>query len=188
MRPRYGTETIVLGRTPLSEASALLYLLTPEFGLVKARAQGVRKPGAKLAAALQTLSESDTILVRGKDGWRLSGATLVRNRFVELSPEARLRAGRVARLVLRLVHGETTDPNFFHAFRAFLDALARISDADAEAAECLAALHLLRSLGLDAGGLTEGEEPFAEALLKEVERDRRSYILRVNRGIAASGL
>ena len=44
----------------------LVTLLTPELGLVRARAEGVRRSGAKLAHALQTLHASDVILVRGK--------------------------------------------------------------------------------------------------------------------------
>ena len=51
----------MLARTPLAEASASLLLLTEEFGLARARAQGVRKPGAKMAGALATLAESDVI-------------------------------------------------------------------------------------------------------------------------------
>src|SRR5580692_963366 len=108
MRHKYATTGIILSRTPIGEASAFITLLTPDLGLVRARAQSIRKPGAKLAAALQTFSESDVILVRGKDGWRLSGAVLARSWFTELNAPARLRAGRITNLVLRLVHGESS--------------------------------------------------------------------------------
>ena len=188
MRPRYSAEAIVLARSPLAEASALLYLLTHEFGLVKARAQGVRKPGAKLAPAVQTLYECDTILVRGKDGWRLSGAVLGKNWFSTLTPSARSRAGRIARLLLRLMHGESNDGAPFHIFRGFLEALPQLTEAQAEAAECLAALRLLRSLGLDAGDIAGEEHEYTTEALTPIIEDRRTYIMRVNRGIDASGL
>jgi recombinational DNA repair protein (RecF pathway) len=64
MRHKYSTTAIVLSRTPLAEASALVTLLTADVGLIRARAQGVRKPGAKMASALQTLIESDVMLLR----------------------------------------------------------------------------------------------------------------------------
>lgn len=183
MRPNYGTESIVLHRAPLGEASALVYLLTSEFGLIKARAQGIRKPGAKLSPALQTLTELDAMLVRGKEYWRLSGALLVQNHFPNLSPLERKRAGRVTRLLLRLVHGETKDAELFYDFRSFLINLARARGEEAEAAECLAALQILRTLGLHAGEIPEGDEALSRIL-----QNRKEYIQRVNRGILASGL
>jgi DNA repair protein RecO len=183
MRPKYGTPSIVLARTPLAEASALLYLLTEDFGLLKARAQGLRKSGAKLAPALQTLTESDVMLVRGKDAWRLSGAILAKDWPRTLSASARARAGRTARLLLRLVHGESTDTELFSIFKGFLEALPTLSEAQADAAEHLVALRLLRELGLDAGEIPSGYES-----LENGETQKRDLIIRINRGIAASGL
>lgn len=188
MRPRYSAEAIVLARSPLAEASALLYLLTHEFGLVKARAQGVRKPGAKLASAVQTFNESDVILVRGKDGWRLSGATLAANWFETLPAPARARAGRIARLLLRLVHGESSDTASFYIFRGFLEALPTLREPEADAAETLAALRILRALGLDAGDIPGAEGDYEPKTLAVAMQGRRDFILRVNRGIEASGL
>mgnify|MGYP001567250827 CR=1 FL=1 len=76
MRYKYETRGIVLSRAPSGEANAFITLITPELGLVRARAQGVRKPGAKLAAALATFAESSLVLVRGKEDWRIAGAVL----------------------------------------------------------------------------------------------------------------
>lgn len=188
MRPRYGTPGIVLARSSLAEASALVSILTPEFGLVRARAQGVRKPGAKLAPALQTLAESDLIFVRGKDGWRLPGANLGKNWAAELPPEARRRAGRIALLALRLLHGESQDPSPYLIFKGFLEALPRLPEEDADAAETLAALRLLRALGFDAGDMPGQDDEYDETALAEAKAKRRELIARVNRGIAASGL
>jgi len=188
VRPRYSVSAITLARTPHGEASASIALLTNEFGLIRARAQGIRKSGAKLASALQTLAESEAILVRGKDGWRLSGAMLSSNRFSELSPLARLRAGRVGQLLLRLIQGELRDPDLFETYRAFLSILPSLTEEEADAAETLMALQMLRMLGLDAGELPEGAAVFGEGARRKVQEERRSYILRINKGISASGL
>src|SRR6185437_8331917 len=187
MRHKYSTETIVLSRAPVAEESALLTLLTREMGLVRARAQGIRKPGAKLASALATFAEADAILVAGKEGWRVSGALLRENWFRALPRMARLRAGRVASLILRLVHGETPDPALFDTFKAFLSALAEFPESLHDAAECLAALRVLSALGLDAGELPD-DGLFTKESLALVSENRSAYISRVNRGIAASGL
>ncbi len=188
MRPKYQTTALVLARTPLAEASALLYLLTHDFGLVKARAQGIRKAGAKLAAATQTFSEHEATLVRGKEGWRLSGAVVTQNWFTTLGRDARCRAGRIARLLLRLVHGESNDTALLALFTEFLEALPRLTDEDADAAEHLVALRLLGILGLDTGDIPGNVQVYEAEALTFAKAHKRELITRINRGIAASGL
>jgi recombinational DNA repair protein (RecF pathway) len=187
MRHKYPTEAIVFSRTPLAEESALLTLLTRDLGLVRARAQGVRRPGAKLASSLATFAESDLVLVAGKEGWRVSGALLRESWFRKLPRAARTRAARIASLILRLVHGETPDSSLFETFKAFLSALSEFPQSLHDSAECLAALRVLSALGLDAGDIPE-EGLFTPESLSSVSDNRSSYIVRVNRGIAASGL
>lgn len=188
MRPKYPSRGIVLARYPHGEASTTLMVLTPEFGLIRVRAQGLRKPGAKLAPALQTLTECEAIFVRGKDGWRLSGAVLVCNWTQVLSREARARAGRVASLILRLVRGESSDPTIFFVFNDFLSSLRALSEVHQELAEVVVALAILKDLGLDDGELSEQALVFNEEALTELMSGKRDMILRVNRGLTASGL
>ncbi len=183
MRHKYVTSSIVLARTPLAESASLVTLLTDEFGLICARAEGLRKPGAKLAHALQTLDRSSVTLVRGKEGWRLSGALLEEHWFAKLDRPARLRAGRVAGLLLRLVRGEANDPELYNLFAQFLEALPERSEESQDALECITALHMLAILGLDAGALpgTDHYEPLTA-------EERRALVTRINHGIQASGL
>lgn len=188
MRPKYPSRGIVLARYPAGEANTTLVMLTPEFGLVRARAQGLRKTGAKLAPALQTLTECEAVLVRGKDGWRLSGAVLVENYTRTLTKAARERAGRIAALILRLVHGESPDPTIFYIFNDFVAALKRLPEPAQEIAEVVAALGIVNDLGLDAGEIPEGALEFREEALVGIAGERRDLILRVNRGLTASGL
>jgi recombinational DNA repair protein (RecF pathway) len=188
MRPKYPSRAIVLARYPLGEANVSLILLTPEFGLVRARAQGLRKPGAKLASALQTLTACEAVLVRGKDGWRLSGAVLLENWARKLSGRAKERAGRIAVLILRLVRGETSDPTIFFVFNDFLISLLELSEEHQELAEVIAALAILNDLGLDDGEVPESALVFKADALEALRANKKDLILRVNRGILASGL
>ena len=183
MRHKYVTSAIVLARTPLAESASLVTVLTEEFGLLRARAEGLRKPGAKLAHALQTLDRSEITLVRGKEAWRLSGAVLEESTFSVLSRAQRLRAGRVAGLLLRLVRGEANDPMLFIIFSGFLEQLPSLSEESQDALECFTALRILASLGLYAGTLPDIDthEPLTEEA-------RRAIVTRINRGILASGL
>ena len=178
----------MLGRSPLGEASSLVSLLTSELGLVRARAQGVRKPGAKLSAALTTLAQSDVILLRGKEGWRLSGAILAHDYFTDLAPDARERAGRVANLMLRLVT-DSGGGEIYELFKEYLEILPTLADEEQDAAETLAALYLLQDAGLDAGEqVPQTDGHFGNAAREYALAKRKDLITRVNRGIEASGL
>lgn len=186
MRHKYETRGIVLSRSPLGEANAFVTLLTPDLGLVRVRAQGIRKPGAKLAAALATFAESSLVLVRGREGWRLAGAVLEENWFRRLhNAPARQRASRISGLLLRLVVGEANDPALFPVFIGFLESLSELPENMHEAAEILAALRILAALGFDTGEIPAA---FTPMVLASVTQDRTNYIARINRGIAASEL
>lgn len=189
MRHKYETRGLVLARVAAGETNTLVTLLTRELGLVRARAQGLRRSGAKLAAALTTFSESDVVLVRGKEGWRLTGAVLVENWFEQLkAPAVRERSGRVTALLLRLVAGETPDSELYGIVTAFFTALTTFPDEQQDAIEILAALRILAALGLENGVATPSTELFSPELLTEVARGRVDFIARINNGILASGL
>lgn len=189
MRHKYETRGIVLSRSPLGETNALVTLITPGLGLVRVRAQGVRRPGAKLAHALTTFAESSLVLVRGKESWRVAGAVLEENWFKRISsPLSRARAARVMGLLLRLVAGEAHDAALFPIVVGFFEALTTLPEDIHESAEVLAALRLLAALGLDAGEVPGEASLFTSPILAEIARARTSYIARINRGIIASGL
>lgn len=162
---------------------------------MRARAQGVRRPGAKLAAALATFAESSLVLVRGKEDWRIAGAVLEENWFTRIeTASSREVAARVSGLLLRLVAGEVHDPKLFLIVRGFFEALASppfgspdVGDVH-ETAEVLAALRVLAALGLDAGEIPGEVSEFTPSLLADIREARTNYIARINRGIAASGL
>ncbi len=189
MRYRYETRGIVLSRAPLGEAHALVTLITPGLGLVRARAQSVRRPGAKLAAALATFAESSLVLVRGKEGWRIAGAVLEENWFIRIERTlARRTAARVSGLLQRLMAGEVHDPALFSIVASFFEALSTLPEDAYEVAEALAALRVLAALGLDAGDIPGDMSEFTPSVLSDIRAVRADYITRINRGITASGL
>ena len=189
MRHKYETRAIVLSRTPRGEANILVVLITQDVGLVRARAQGLRRSGAKLAHSLKTFSESSVVLVRVKESWRVAGAVLEEDWFARLgSIEPRARAGRICGLLLRLVAGEANDQKLFPIVRSFFNALAALPEASHESAEILAVLRILAALGFDKGGIPGKASAFTQPLLSEILKNRTSYIARINNGISASGL
>lgn len=189
MRHKYETRCVVLSRAPLGEANAFVTLLTPDLGLVRARAQGIRKSGAKLSAALTTFAESNVVLVRGRESWRVAGAVLEENWFKRMRKDTvRARAARVSGLLLRLVTGEANDHTLFSIMNGFFEALSELHEGEHEAVEILAALRILASLGLDTGETRGDPSTFSSSQLHPISENRTTYIARINNGINASGL
>ncbi len=192
MRHKHETRALLLARSHIGEANTLLTLLTSDIGLVYVRAQGLRKSGAKLAGALTTFSESEVVLVRGKESWRLAGAIFKEGWFERLRRSGSLRrASRVTRLLLRLVAGESRDTKLFQLMKDFFNALATLPKDTHEAVEILAVLKMLEILGLavEVKNISIGEEvSFTQTNLDEICEMREQYIARINTGISASGL
>jgi recombinational DNA repair protein (RecF pathway) len=188
MRHKYETGGIVLSRSPIGEANVAVTLITPELGLVCARAQGLRRTGAKLAAALATFAQSSLVLVRGKDSWRIAGAVLEENWFAQMKNRPRTRAARVSGLLIRLVVGEAYDPELFLIMTSFFKALTELPEEFHAAVEVLAVLRILAVLGLDTGEIPGKSCLFTPPLLMSIIKDRSQYIARINCGITSSGL
>lgn len=188
MRHKYHTHGIVLSRAPLGEASALVTLLTSGLGLVRARAQGVRRSGARLSPALATLVESAIILVHGNEGWRIAGAVIDHSWSSDLASSARGVAARISGLLLRLSGNETSDLDLYTIIRHFFEALNAFPEERYDAIEILTALRLLHSLGFSAGDIPGGFVGFSQEVLETVEGNRPEYITRINNGLVASGL
>ena len=73
----YNTEGIILKRTDIGEADSLFTIYTQDFGKIRARAQGIKKEGAKLKGHLEPLSLASISFVLGKNGERLIHASLL---------------------------------------------------------------------------------------------------------------
>ncbi|MEK7586244.1 MAG: DNA repair protein RecO [Patescibacteria group bacterium] len=110
----YDTEGFVLGHLDIKESSRLLYLLTADFGLVLALAQGAREPRSKMRANLQDFSLLRVGLVRGKEFWRLTSA-MEFGWFSKIlvDAETRVWVAKIFSLLRRLVQGEVKDQELF---------------------------------------------------------------------------
>ncbi len=120
---RYTTESIVLGGMNLGEANRLFYLLTKDFGLIFATAQGVRLDKSKLRYRLQDFSRCNVDLVFGKNTWRVVDALPVSEKFSVLEYGA-LKTKVLARifsLTRRLLHGEERNLPLFEEINRFVD-------------------------------------------------------------------
>ncbi len=179
------TNGLVLRKRGVGEANTLVWLLTPQLGLVRASARSARVAQSKLRYGLEALTVGRYALVRGKYEWRLTGA----------EAKARLRAtpavGRVAALLLRLVNGEEPQPQMYQTVAEGFALLATAKGAQADALETVLVLRILSHLGY---------LPHTEALAQFVEGDisvdlsakaleSRSLLVKaINESLSATGL
>ena len=181
----YTTRGFTLGSTPSGETSKSYLIYTEDFGLVRARAQGVRLLASKLRYNLEEYSFLTLSLVRGKEFWRITGAI---SEFDSNTSSSRIIASvraRVFALVKRLVQGEERNDKLFVALTSlFGEDTATITDAeDALAFEALVLARVLSTLGyLDLKAHVPNDS-FAEAKVS-----RRNLVSAINKALADSHL
>jgi len=111
----YESDCFILDTYESGEASNLYTLLTEDFRLLYARAQGVRLSKSKLRFSLQSFSRARVALVKGKVEWRLVGAQEPTHFWKKerLGASALTLLGRIFKLIRRLVHGEEKNKQLF---------------------------------------------------------------------------
>lgn len=120
----YATKGIVLSQKERGEADLLVAIFSERYGLLKATAQGVRKPAAKLSGHIEPGTEVEIAFVEGKSGYRLTGSELTDDFSRLREDEDRLRAFFAAAVVLETVSFEGEEQevwNLFYSLAHWLD-------------------------------------------------------------------
>lgn len=132
-----------MGSGPSGEASKIYSIYTEDFGLIRAKAQGVRLVQSKLRYSLDDYAFCAFSLVKGREVWRLTGAESVSMTGSDRA-SSRIRA-RILSLVRRLVQGEESNAALFKALTALSSEVS-----PRETAVLAEALSALGYLDLDA--------------------------------------
>jgi recombinational DNA repair protein (RecF pathway) len=173
----YTTEAFVLHGYQLGEADALYACFTKDFGLVRARATGVRKEASKLRYSLQ--ARIHLSLIKGRAGWRITGAVLIANQ----KPEQLALFGRLAKLTERLVHGEERNDGLFSVFTSHDE--STVSQTD----ELFAVIKILVTLGYIPAQLLETITSLPlEERAQHIELHRSVLVRTVNDALTSSHL
>lgn len=191
MHQKYITEGLVLSKLGVGEANTLVFLLTEELGLLRAKAVSARREASKLRYGLEPLTHARYTLVRGKAEWRLTGVDEVSRAFVGAAPAQRKRLGQVSRLLLRLVAGVEPSRELYRLVRGGFEALAR-TEVDADSVECVLVLRILAELGylpaLPAVEPFVEDDSFSPELARQAAASRKLLIKLINESLQASGL
>ena len=186
------TDGVVLGKRGAGEANTLVSILTEDLGLVRAKATSARVEQSKLRYGLETLTHARYCLVRGKYEWKITGVEDVSHELALGDRDRRVRSGKIAKLLLRLVNGEEPVPDLYKTVVEGLKAIAgAVTAADAEAIEVVLVLRILAHLGyLPAtpalSQFIEGE--YSVELSAQALKSRTLLVRAINESLIATGL
>ncbi len=191
MHEKYITEGIVLGKKGVGEANTLVYIMTSELGLVRAKATSSRREASKLRYGLETLSRGRYTFVRGKAEWRLTGVDEVSRDLLGSTPSQRKRLGQVSKLLMRLVLGAEHTPELYKTVHGGFETLAH-TEENADSVECVLVLRILAHLGylpeLPALAPFVESDRFSPELALQAAGSRKLLIRLINDSLQATGL
>jgi DNA repair protein RecO (recombination protein O) len=193
MHQLFVSDGIVLGKRGFGEANTFTSILTKEFGLLRAAARSARVEQSKLRYGLEPLTRARFTFVRGRAEWKLTGVEAMQRPLLKSTREARAIAGRVSKLLTRLIQGEEPVSDLFQSVDSGLMALARAADEKTvHSIESVLVLRILSHLGYLPH--TAALKPFLEAdffsieLAAEVERSKALLMRTINESLSATGL
>ncbi len=186
------TEGIALSKRAAGESNSSISVLTRDMGLLRASAQSARVSKSKLRYGLEPMTRGTFSFVEGKRGWRLVGIIDAKREF-SAHASARAAAGRISKLLTRLIHGEEVSSALFEAVTDGFSLFARASQKEEiESVECVLVLRILHLLGY----LPKSAElaPFINdgalslEMASEAAERRSSLIKAINESLQATGL
>ncbi len=190
MYQKYQTDTLVLGSRESGEADRVYALYTKDFGLVRARASSVRSEKSKMRYALQHYARANASLVKGKRGWRLAGASAVKNTSGDVRGQRAF--ARISELVLRLVNGEEKSDYLFAALAEAHGALMQENCSAFATIEIVCVARVLFALGyISTEALSTAlftHTAYTGEHLLEAETMRDKLLSSINRAIAETHL
>lgn len=184
MHQIHKTPGFILGHKNIGEANRYFYIYTRDFGLISASAQSVRKGASKLRGHLQDFSLVNLELVRGRELWRITGASIwQKNKEFEFLKN-------FSRLLRRLCPGEEKNEKLFeHVQEVVCFSESRFFDL--HAFECVAVLKMLHLLGYV--GESENLSFFVtgvldEKILQKAKENHRLLVSEINKSLKESQL
>ena len=193
---KYQTEGIVLGGYDFGEANRYFNIFTKDFGLIGARAQGIRELKSKLRYNLQDLSYSKISLIRGRNAWKVTGAHEIKNISKSFSNDSlKIQTSvRVLSFLRRMLSGEARNDLLFDIIINGLSHLERddLSEKDIGNLEILLILRVLNNLGYlnSLGSFSDFiKSPLYDRdMLEGLEKVRVKAVKEINYSIEASQL
>ena len=141
----YSTRAIVIGRHNIGEADRIMVLLTPEKGVIRGVAKGVRRIKSRMAGHLELFSESELMLAEGRNMDTITSARLQHHMAINDDYDRMRLAYLFSEMVNRLGAESEHHEGLFKLMHDTYDSLAK--DPPDQTIELWFKLNLLDRLG-----------------------------------------
>lgn len=122
----YKYTAIILNKRDVGETDRIYTMYSLEGGKIRSVAKGVRKPQAKLAASLETVTLADVNIARSRGMGKITGSIVEKNFTALKKDEAALfNVFAVFQLLDRLVNFENPDKDVFQLLQKYLESVDR---------------------------------------------------------------
>jgi DNA repair protein RecO (recombination protein O) len=127
----YQYQGIVLGKKDVGEVDRIYTVYTREKGKIRVLGKGVRKPNAKLAGSLETITRGEFFIAKNRGMGKIVGV-LVENSFLGIKKEldSMVAAFFVFRIFSKIVSEEEGDGDLFDLLERYLKLLDKNSNKD----------------------------------------------------------
>lgn len=188
----YHTEAFVMSTRNTGEADKTFNLFTKDFGVIRAKAMGIRKMESRLRYFVQDFKYIDASLVKGKTFWRLVSARPIHelNSKKSLTTSSRIRG---LQLIGKLAPEEESHAELFDELVSAFEFTSSTHPvvSEMEAIEALLVLKILSALGYwgEADALNGlARSPFTAETLARLASTKKSIIKELNKSLAATQL
>ncbi|MBP9856013.1 MAG: recombination protein O N-terminal domain-containing protein [Candidatus Pacebacteria bacterium] len=191
----YHTEGLIINSRDQGEANRLLFVFTEDLGLIVVKARSAREMRSKLRLHLYDWTPLQFSVVKGRDGWHLTGA--IAHKDEPPAPGVRVVLARFARLISRLLPEGSPQAEIYKLVRAGVNFLKQANQSEfkkekLEGAEVLLVLRFLSSLGylprLASLPSSIWLPDWREEYVGEIQKKQSEAIAVINEAIAASQL
>ncbi len=192
----YTSPGIVLSSRASGEADRTLSLLTRDFGLLRVKAQSVRKVESKMRFLTQTFSQGIYDLVMTQGGWRLTGTTQDEGNSTQVpydDSEFLRIMKRGADIIRSCVQGESPNEELYnHMYQSLHVRNPYVDQTEAMAwytgFELLMSAKILISLGYFDGEKYELPIDYSTEAILLLAKDKSLLIKRINEALRATSL
>jgi DNA repair protein RecO (recombination protein O) len=189
----YSTIGIVLKRKTFGESDTVLSILTQDLGLVLASAKSTRTLQSKLKGSLQEYSLSNVSMVKGKNGWKITNASLIKNYYFDSPEYSKKIFAKISLILQKNITGELFHKEVFDIVRTGFDSVIETKIDNIQYIETLMVLRIMKELGYVA--LNDSNKIYfsdysswGDKILGVVSENKLSIVSLINKAIKESQL
>jgi len=124
----YKYNGIILNKKDVGEVDRIYTIYTLEAGKIRVLGKGVRRPNAKLAGNLESVTQAEIFLARSRGMGKITGSIAI-NSFVNIKTNLDLinKVFYVFRVLARIISDEEKDENIFRLLEKYLAVMDSLS-------------------------------------------------------------